>query len=542
MARNLYRFYLYTVCIALLIFATFGLGRLLQLLLSFTDLRGAFSLPPTNADVVQVLVFFGVSWFISAALGGFHYWLLRRDMQSDPLAGGSAIRSFFLNMVELIAAPLAIGLLSFGLQSLGQTSGGDQTFTAAIALATLALVAVLEWERRRSQAAQGVAMVFQRLHMYGVQLILLLLLISNWISTVRLLIDDLLFAGQGGLAVGGPPACGGFTACAGPNLLSYVAATLWITLCWIGYGVLARNDSPSLLRQVLHYGSLAIGVGIGLYGIERAVELLLRALFGIPASLSDVVGFGASYDFVSLISLGLLIVGVYSLWLRMVGREQPEGSATMFLIEEAIAAALFAVVFWWGIGYIVLNVLESIAGQSVRLIEWASSVALAITGASYILLDLYLLRSSTRMPQIASAPRRGFVFALLGGSILDGAVGATIALYAWGTFLLGSPFNDWPHVARIGVAAFIVGAVVAGLYLWRAMQEHLFHGLVKRPAPAPATLAGTAVLTVPTPAAVPTVRPSTIEGVLDELLVGKITRDEAAGQLRELMSLHPLSL
>lgn len=142
-------------------------------------------------------------------------------------------------------------------------------------------------------------MVFERLHVYGVQLVLLLLLTSSWLSTFRLLIDDLLFAGKGGLAFGGPPACGGFTVCQGPNLLSYIAATAWITLSWIGYGLLTRNDTTSLLRQVLHHGSLAIGVGFGLYGIGRGVELLLRAWLGVPASLSDVAGFSASYDFVS---------------------------------------------------------------------------------------------------------------------------------------------------------------------------------------------------------------------------------------------------
>jgi hypothetical protein len=531
MARNLYRFYLYAVCIALLIFAAVGLGRLLQPLLALTALRGAGSSPPTSADIVQALVFFGVSWLIAGTLGGLHYWLLRRDMQSDPPAEGSAIRSFFLNIVELIAAPLAIGLMSFVLQSLGQVYGGDATVPAAIALATLALVAVLEWERQRSQAAPGAAMIFQRLHVYGVQLILLLLLTSSWLSTVRLLIDDLLFAGQGGLATGGPPACGGFTACQGPNLLSYVAATLWITLFWIGYGLLARNDTPSLLRQVLHYASLAFGVGIGLYGIERGVELLLRAWLGIPASLSDVVGFSASYDFVSPITLGLLTVGVYGMWLRLAARRQPEGPVTTFLIGEAITTALFAVVFWWGVGFVVLNVLESLAARSVGLLDWAGAGALAISGASYILLDLYLLRSSTRTPTVGAAPRRGFVFALLGGGILDGAIGAAVALYAWGTSLLGSPLSDWPHVARVGVAALVVGAVLVGIYLWRAQREHLFRGLAKRPAPA--ALIGTPV---------PVAKPSTIEGILDELLAGKITRDEAAAQLREIMSPHPLSL
>src|ERR1700694_216521 len=116
MARNLYRFYLYAVFIALLIFATVGLGRLLQTLLALTALRGENSTPPTRADIVQVAVFFAVSWIIAAVLAGLHYWLIRRDMQSDSSAGGNAIRSFFLNVVEFIAVPLAVGVSSFVMQ------------------------------------------------------------------------------------------------------------------------------------------------------------------------------------------------------------------------------------------------------------------------------------------------------------------------------------------------------------------------------------------------------------------------------------------
>ena len=94
MARNLYRIYLYIVFIAMLIFAAIGLGMLLQTLFSLTPLRGAYGTIPTNASIVQVTVFFVVSWIIAAFFGILHYWLIRRDMQNDPAAGRSAIRSF----------------------------------------------------------------------------------------------------------------------------------------------------------------------------------------------------------------------------------------------------------------------------------------------------------------------------------------------------------------------------------------------------------------------------------------------------------------
>jgi hypothetical protein len=94
MARNLYRVYLYIVFIAMLIFAAVGLIMLLQTLLSLTPLRGTYGPIPTNATIVQVTVFFAVSWFIAALFGGLHYWLIRRDMHNDPqVAVPSALSS-----------------------------------------------------------------------------------------------------------------------------------------------------------------------------------------------------------------------------------------------------------------------------------------------------------------------------------------------------------------------------------------------------------------------------------------------------------------
>ncbi len=536
MARNLYRFYLYAVFIALLIFATVGLGRLLQTLLALTALRGAYSTPPTRADIVQVAVFFAVSWIVAAVLAGLHYWLIQRDMQSDSSAGGNAIRSFFLNIVEFIAVPLAVGVSSFVIQSLGQMYSGDVTVPAAISIATLVLVAVLEWERQRTQAGPGAAITFQRLHLYGVQLILLLLLTSSWLSTVKLLTDNLLFGGQGSLSVGGPSPCGGFTVCQGPNLLSFVAGTFWIVLFWVGYGFLARNDTSSILRQIVHYGSVAYGVGFVLYGIERGIELLLRRLLGVPTALSDVVGLSASYDFVSPITLGLIVIGVYSTWLRMASRRESEGWVRALLTGEAITTALLAAVFWWGIGFVLLNALESVSGARVEPGDWAGAIALVITGIGYIPFDLYLQRRSSQDAAIASVPRRGFVFALLGSGIIVGAVGAAVALYALGTFLLGSPLNDWPHVARLGLSAFVVGAAIVGIYLWRATHEHLFSGLAKGTTSIKVITTTPAIAIAPVLGAEATVRPFTIEEVLDDLLAGKITREEAAAQIRTMTS------
>jgi hypothetical protein len=524
MARNLFRFYLYTVFIAMLIFATVGLGRLLQTLLALTPLRGAYGARPLNSDIVQAVVFFLISLVISSLLGGLHYWLIRRDMHSDPAAGQSAIRAFFLNIAELIIAPLVVSIAaSFFINELGRTPALDVTGAAAFAIAALVLYAVLEGERQRTQAGPGAAMAFQRLHLYGVQLILLIILAFFWISTARQLLDAFVFGGQ----ATGTPLCGGFTGCQGPNLLSSVTATLLVVLFWIGYGYFARNDTSSMLRRILHYTSFAYGVGLVLYGIWQAITLGLLTLFGVTVHASEVVG---SYDFTSFITLGLLVIAVYGTWLRIAAGQTPAERLATIQIGESIITALFAAAFWWGVAYILLDVFEGIAHTQLGPRDWAPALALLITGLAYIPLDLYLRRRYKQHTSTALEPRRGLIFALIGGGILAVAIGGAVALYSLGTNLLGSPFDNWPHVARTGTSAFIVGVLILAIYFWTARREHLFGGLLKRPAPSVAPSAAE-----PGPAA----KPSTIEDILDELLAGKITREEAATRIRSVTSREP---
>src|SRR5437667_12037281 len=107
MVRNLYRFYLYAVYIALLIFIATALGGLLSTLLAFTPLRGNYDSIPDRAQIVQSISLVTVALVIAGALACLHYWLLRRDMRRDPTAGTSAVRSFFLNIIEGIGVLIA---------------------------------------------------------------------------------------------------------------------------------------------------------------------------------------------------------------------------------------------------------------------------------------------------------------------------------------------------------------------------------------------------------------------------------------------------
>ena len=535
MLRGLYRFYLYTVFIAMLLFATFGVQGLLQTALALTIFPEPYS-TLSNANLVQAAVFAVVSLVTAGLFGGLHYWLIRRDMRNDTLAANGAVRAFFLNAVEVITLPSAVGAGAFTLTGLGSPNAGGASYGTAYALTFLGLWALIEWERRRAPASTGAASVFQRLHLYGAQLILLFILTWLWLSTIGLLVDELAFGGRGS----GIPLCAGFTICQGANLLSEVAGTVWVMLFWLGYGWLSRNDTGSLLRKVMHFLSFGYGMVAILVGIYRGVSLLLLFLFKVPVQQSSISGPFAEYDVLSPLTLGLLVVGVYMFWLRHAAQKQGEAKAEVSLTVQAITTALLGVSFWWGCGLIVLNALEYMAPSHTPLQpeDWVTALALGITGIAYIPLEMLLRRHSTQAAYIA--PLRGFVLTLLGGGIMAGAIGGATALYAYGTSLLGSPLDNWQYAAHAGLAAFVVGLSIVGLYLWTAIRAGFFHSTAKEET-TPTTSAVNIPSTISVPAEdksveVATITSSPIAKVIDTLLAGKISRDDAIMQIEHMMN------
>lgn len=125
------------------------------------------------------------------------------------------------------------------------------------------------------------------------------------------------------------------------------------------------------------------------------------------------------------------------------------------------------------------------------------------------------------------------------------------------TALFSSPVYNWLQTAHAGLAAFIVGVLLVGIYLWSALKEGYWGRSGKQSIPSSdALLSDTSpsdlvVSDVSSVGALPldvatsdatssTLAPSsaqlvTIEDTLDELLVGKIARDEASARMRVLL-------
>jgi hypothetical protein len=536
MVRNLYRFYLYLVYIGMLSFAASGVAMLLQLLFGFTPLRGGSSIP-THAGVVQAVTFAVVSLVIAIPLWALHYWLIRRDMRTDPSAGSGAVRSFFLNIAAGISVLLGVFIGSSVISSFAQTYSGDLTSTTAFSIVTLAIFVVLEWERRRAQAAPGTAIVFQRIHIYGVQAILLIGLTFSWFSTVGQLLDSTIPVSQGG---------------SHPNLLSIVVSTLWIVLFWLGYGLIARHDRNSLSRQIIHYVSFAYGVGMLLVGINFLLQLALQTVF--KASVLPTNPPSAHLSFVAPLTLGIVIVAVYSFWLIVEERGPRTERATIFSICEVITTALLAVSFWFGCGYLLYSGFGHLSSPSADdLSDFVIGLSAIIPGLAYIPLSLHLSRQRAHASVVG--PRRALVFGLLTSGTLVSVFSAITLLYELLTSLLGSPVTNSGDITHAAAAGLIVGLLVVGIYLWTARREGLIGARSKpavtiepkedkltmqtptesqgdrkdRPYPGtemPSTATGT-----------PPAVPMTIEDVLDELQAGKLTRNEAAARIRELTGL-----
>ena len=533
MARNLYRVYLYFVSLVMLVFAAVGAFMLLSNLLAQTALRGSYAPVPTQQEVVQQVVFAVVAWVIAGIVGGLHYWLIRRDMRSDPAAGKSAVRSFFLNGAEAIAALIALAAGVSALSGLGSSfpSQFDASGSVAAALIAGAVFAVLELERRRTRAAPGLATVFQRLHLFGVPLIFLVFYASNFVlSAIRETVGAVLYS------AGAVPLCSANEAFSAPNAgacfmgprLEFLwGAVVLIVGAWIGYAVLAREDTHSSLRAVTHILGFAVGAIFTVVGVERAVELVFRALLGVPVYWGDII---TSYDFIAPLIFGLATALAYGLWLRRESAELPMGTETTGLVVTAISGVILAVPFWFGVGLLLNNAVESMfsAGFPPTQQDWAMSLALVVAGIAYVPIEYYLRGRSARTGN--TGPRRGFVFALLAGGALTGAIGAVVMLYAIGTNLLSAPVADWQHVARIGAVALLVGVVITIVYLWQASREGFFRPAAKKPELAPEA-----------PLVAPAV-PDSLEGVLDAFAAGTITQEAAIKRIHEIEHQQPVAM
>lgn len=523
MARTLYRIYLYFMCTAMLGLAAFSLGAVLYGLLRLTPLRGQYESAPSNAELVQSTVLGVIGLFAALALGGLHYWLMRRDIVQDPGAARGAVRSLFLNLIQAVAALFTLYAGAGVLQQIGNPSYGGVSLGLAITLVAAGAFALAQIERSRSEPAPGGALVLQRLHIYGVLTVILLTSIgystrvlgdtvTAVFAALKLIPDPCTMYLQVPYGVA-PSSCN----LAG-QLVGEWLAVLWVVAAWGVYFWLARGDARSVLRAVAKYLGLVAGLISVIIGVDRAAELVLRRALGVATDVAAQITNGG-FDFISPLVFGLVVMAAYGLWLTREADQSLLGQQGTELTTLALSAIVLGVPFYVAIVQLVHAFLEgAVTGNAPSQADLASSLGLLVSGLAHPFVAFRLRRRTTEAAPIG--PRRGFVLAGLAAGAVAAAIGGVIALYLFLTAQLGSPVSDWAVGARTAAVVFLVGAYVAGMHLWRVIAERT---LVTRPAP------------VAPGSTVPVSQTGAIEEVLDQLLAGKITRDQAAAQLRGLM-------
>ena len=533
--RNIYRFYLYAVCIILLNTATGTTAYSLGLLLSRTPLR-TYGAPPPHSQLVQAAVAFVVVWVVTLLIGGLHYWLIRRDMATDPVAAGGAVRSYFLNITQMIAMLVAIGAAGVGITILGDPNN-TAVYAFSTAISTGSLFAILQLERRRTRVATNVARAFQRVHLYGAQLIIVFIATPFWLQAVQSSVLALLAA------------MGQFDPCAyysyyyvdancspqayynGRQIIAQWAAALFVAACWLAYTAYTRGDRFSKLRQVTHLLAFGFGLSFVLRGAQGIFEAMLRAALGHPFPEAE-FAYGAAQATGALV-FGLLAALAYYLLYTRESADLPSGMPGARLAWQALMGIVFAYPFWVGLRSLTTDAVERLApaGSHPLAVDFARDGALLLIGLPFVLVAMQLA-AHTRQTGV-NWPHRVFVLVLLASGTIGGAGGLVFALQALVSALLGAPADNWQQTARGAVVTLLVGATMVAIFATVAVRNRYLTGREEpKPAVDQPVPADTQPVAAPSGAPGTAAASDSLEGILDALLAGSLSRDEAVARIR----------
>jgi hypothetical protein len=530
MIRNLYRSYLYAVCITLLIVATVVTATALETWLANSIMRGPYNSSSDYQPIVRAVVSLVVVWLVTVLVGGAHYWLIRRDIADDPAAGGGAVRSAFLNVTQLLAALIFIGEAAFGITRFGQQYDAPAASVAA-AIATGGLFALLQWERQRLPVATAGARTLQRVHYYFAQFVLVLIATPFWLQAVQQSVQ--MIAARAGIF----DPCGFYYAGGGCDSATYYplrqvvadwGAALFVALCWIGYTWFTRADLSSKLRQTLHLLALGYALWFALQGAQGILDALLRQVIGHPYQSNDLASSGGGV-------LGALMFGaiaVLAYW-RLYAREAadlPSGIPAARLAQHALIAVVLAFPFWVGAHMLLVDVVERIVpgGSHPLAADFTRAGAMVLAGAAFMPVTLLLGRRTHETG--VSWPHRVFVLILLASGVITSAGGLVVTLQAAGSSFLGAGASDWQLSARTGAVTLLVGVIMVALFATLAARNRY---LVARTEPKPAQPVVSPTMTRPTEQPVVSSEAlDSLDDILDALMAGRISRDEAAARIR----------
>jgi hypothetical protein len=264
-----------------------------------------------------------------------------------------------------------------------------------------------------------------------------------------------------------------------------------------------------------------------LSGCRGIFEAVLRQLLGLPFPPNNLTS-GAPTIAGALVS-GLVVVLAYCWLYAREAADLPSGVPAAGLVQWALAGVIFAYSFWVGAQTLLIDAIEHVvpAGSRPPVENFAQVGALLLTGLPFVFITLRL-GARTRQTGV-TWPHRIFVLVLLAGGVIAGAGGLIVALQASLSAMLGAPADHWQQAARAGFVTLLVGATMVAIFMTVAVRNRY---LGTRPEPKPVDVGQVSTDTQPVAVVGARAPQETLEGILDALLAGRMTRDEVAARIR----------
>jgi hypothetical protein len=392
-AQTLRRVLLYVISISFLIFVAYMFGRLLY------DVFQGSGQAQIGADVVLFVLAFGMSWLIGGGRPWGTYARIRDEIKSDPATAHGPVPAIALNLIEGLAAVVALTTGIYGWSLLVSSShplelpfagvkGGAFAGPLAIALAATAVFVVVQLWRNYQSPDDGTPIGAQRTHIY------LVLSFALVVSCIVL--------STGANAAG----------------LETLQPQIWVSMVWamgtvVLYSLLARGDTTSRRRLVAQLFGFELGLIWSILGLRLVGHSLL------VGSGSQIFTSGS----LSVLVFGLVVMGGYGIWLVSEASQNRLGRQRTVLTMEALATFTLGVAF-----YLRLILLGSSLLLRINENNWAAAIELVFLGLLYIPLAIRLGRQTRQAS--GSDVRMAYELGGQGAGLVSAGIAAVWVLYS----------------------------------------------------------------------------------------------------------------
>lgn len=536
MVQTLKRIYLYTATTFALLFSAGVAINALSTLFRLAGMRqtvytetGPVEGPVPSADeVLQSMILFVVGVvLVGGVFGGVHYWLIRRDAQSDPGANGGPTRHLFLNGVLALSALFTVSFTLPVLSSVGDSIAfRNNAFSLAFALTALVVFVLVLLERRRASPTGSAATVIRQIQEHFLEAVLLVIgsvvLFStgetqiNWVLLKNGSIHPMCYE-SGPVQFGPPP----LIPCPPPLLLGpwlQVAFMLgaWGTSVWMG-----AWDRRSMARWMIRFAALGYGLVWLLVGIELAVSTGAAVLF--RSSEAWQTALDTNLPFLAILVTGTLTALPYFLWIHHADKASASAKRASRQGLLGLPAALSFAFLLVGSSLVLAWTVEQVvpAGHLANANDWAQAIGFLVAGVAWLPLWLAFQRDSSPERDGPMLPRRGYVLAVLAYTGIAAVAAAVFAIYQLVEAVLGLSTADHLVARQAATVAVVVGVAALAHFLRLGADLRMIHA--RQPVSAAPSLVTT-----------PGTSAETLEEILQEAVAGKVNVAVAAARIRAM--------